>query len=376
MSDHLSVVQQNPLAAAERAVRLVDDIIQCGVLQGKKVRVSSDGQIVVADALQLVGMSYECAQKHTQRASKKFGTFLSRRRFEGQGQRDVWVTDAQGLIALLSNIKGKKYEKFTSEIRALKDYVTSRFLGGSKTLQAVSDAIAERVDAGPEGTLLSAVREECKQEDSAMEERAAKRRRLANEHSLFKARNGATEATKQATASMVERLNADKADIVHKNILVTRGATNLTPAELKRRLGEKNPRVSARSLMNRGALGAALMWEEIFAELCAQHATVENALRQLESQVNNFQSSAQILGQTVLRDKLKITPEEAREGLAQTEAALNALDAPATQAALPPPPPPPPLPPTTINNGPNIRARGTIQFYFNNAANNARPASN
>ena len=143
-----ALIEHDPLTAAQRAVKVVDEIIQQGVLKGKRVRVSDDGRIAVIHALQLVGMTDTAARQcisraSKQRASKKVVTNLSQLQFEGRGQRGTWVADAQGLINILGNIKGKKYAKFTAEIQALKDYVTSRFLGGSKTLQVVSDAIAD-----------------------------------------------------------------------------------------------------------------------------------------------------------------------------------------------------------------------------------------
>ena len=44
-----SLVENNPLAAMQRVVDVVDEIIQSGDLNGKKVRTTEDGRICVVD---------------------------------------------------------------------------------------------------------------------------------------------------------------------------------------------------------------------------------------------------------------------------------------------------------------------------------------
>jgi hypothetical protein len=111
-------------------------------------------------------------------------------------------------------------------------------------------------------------------EAEAIDERAAKRAKLQKEHDLYMIRNEATEATKYTTAAMKEKYNANMAYIMRKNILVTRGSCGLTPANLKRKLGEEDKRISARSRLSMGGVGAALMWETAAAELTIRHDKV------------------------------------------------------------------------------------------------------
>jgi hypothetical protein len=369
------------LQALQQVVRFVDVIVDQGRLQGKKIRQTDDDPpaVVCMDIVQGVRANYEAARKWVYRnietvSMELVGTSESRRaasndppmqhvgtsapglptsnnrsieevqapvslvaryireghfrkvQLPGKGQRPVWVCDGMGALWILGNLKGPKYQQLADDIQAMKDFITARVLGGSHSVQELSNAVAQRVDAmetdqpGSSG-LLGALREEAKREDRARIERISYVRRCLD-------RNASCEANKAASRHVTRALpGVQKPFHVNKNIIVCRAATNATPQEVRDRLRAPK-RVSARSLMGSTQLAMATLMERLTQKYSTTEKTPGAVLQRLSNAAHSMER---------VTDEIKddfadsvVTPNDARRCIASaTPQELQAAKEPA-----------------------------------------------